>query len=156
MKKNIYAISAILILHIPCGAKAKPRLLPEKFTVWVSPKKGGGESVINYKIPGSQERVLRVFNDYLGDDGGYVAIYTRKKNLSVYQCGKEDIYVVALLRVKGKYMGSTCVPTGYKRGERICSDPELVSIALKYLGGGLTANDIWLGGDTGGFAFGSY
>ena len=50
--------------------------LPKDFKVYIHAVTG---KILNYPKFGYEEKTLPTFNDYLGEDGGYVAIYTREK-----------------------------------------------------------------------------
>ena len=95
---------------------------------------------------------LPIYNHYQGKDGGYVAIYSHIEQGASYPVGK-DIYVVGLLRVKGKFKKGEFYPVGYAPDakEGMMHDAELKKIALQYLPEKWKAEDIWFGGDTSGF-----
>ena len=91
-------------------------------------------------------RILPTYNDYMGADGGYVAIYTHNASQGVYSVGG-GIYVVGQIRVQGHYDGRIFIPKGYKRGDNITQDPEILAIGAKYR----DMKGCWIGGDTGGW-----
>lgn len=115
-------------------AKFLPYFIPE------------GEFVVGGWKPGA---LLPTFNDYMGSDGGYIAVYTRETKNVAYSVGG-GIQVVAQVRVKGRYSGRIFIPEGYVRGDNITRDPNLVGTCRKYLPD-WNGKDIWVGGDTGGW-----
>lgn len=123
--------------------------LPSDFKVYINPIT---KEVINYPEFNFEEKVLPTFNHYLGEDGGYVAIYTRKKGLGIYSVGG-NIYVAGQLRVKGNYSGQIFYPEGYQLGDDISQDKEILEICNKYFPD--LKGKMWIGGDTGGW-FGIY
>jgi hypothetical protein len=90
----------------------------------------------------------KVFNHYKGKDGGYVAVYTRNMWKGMYRING-GIYVAGLIRVKGRYEGTTFIPQGYRAGADITQDKGLKELASQYLK--MNPKDVWFGGDTGGF-----
>ncbi len=84
------------------------RMLSEDFRVYV-----GEGSVINHPAPGYEERILPTVNRYQGNDGGYIAIYSRNPSQGVYSVG-DDIYVIGQIRLQGKYIGRILHPAGYE------------------------------------------
>ncbi|MCH9613348.1 MAG: hypothetical protein SP1CHLAM54_03470 [Chlamydiia bacterium] len=124
--------------------QAVSRLLPEDFKVYTA-----SNGVGRYGAGACEEKILPTFNHYLGDDGGYVAIYTRDPKGSVYSVGN-DIYVVGQIRVPGHYEGRIFIPEGYKAGDNITRDENLVAIAESYLPEEMKYK-VWVGGDTGGW-----
>lgn len=119
--------------------------LPSDFKVYVNTT---NEDVLNYPEFGYQEKILPTFNHYMDSDGGYVAIYTREKESGIYSVGG-DIYVAGQLRVKGNYLGYIFYPEGYKSGDDISQDKEILEICNKYIPE--LKGKIWIGGDTGGW-----
>jgi len=117
--------------------------LPEDYRVYA---RDGG--VVNHSYPGFKEVVLPTINEYQGEDGGYIAIYTREKEGSSYEIGK-GIYVVGQVRIQGTYHRRVFVPTGYQPGDDITQDPELIALCEKHFPG--HAGKLWIGGDTGGW-----
>lgn len=120
---------------------SKVYMLPEDFKVYVK-----GNQVVNQYYDGFDERVLPVKNHYKGVDGGYVALYTRKKEGSVYSVGG-GIYVIGMVRVKGKYIGRVFYPEGYQEGANITQDKAILEICHNYFPSHRGA--LWIGGDTG-------
>lgn len=119
----------------------KVYMLPENFKVYVK-----GNQVVNKYYHGFDERTLPVKNHYKEIDGGYVALYTRKKEGSVYSVGG-GIYVIGMVRVKGRYIGRIFYPEAYKQGENITQDKEILSICHRYFPS--HRGELWIGGDTG-------
>ncbi|MFA6915433.1 MAG: hypothetical protein WC222_03480 [Parachlamydiales bacterium] len=118
--------------------------LPEDFAVYTD-----GKIVINWQPSERYEKkMLPTFNHYQGQDGGYVAIYTHDKEAAVYGVGG-DIYVIGQIRVQGHYDGRIFIPKGYKRGDNITQDPELLEICATYFPS--MSGNMWVGGDTGGW-----
>ncbi|WP_017306158.1 hypothetical protein [Spirulina subsalsa] len=111
-------------------------MLPEDFTVDVTQSDGTVES-----------RILPTVNRYLGEDGGYIAIYSRNPDISVYGVGG-GIYVVGQIRLQGRYIGQIFHPMGYE-GQDISAATAFKQLADEVFpeceGG------CWAGGDTGGF-----
>ena len=123
---------------------ASPFFLPEDFAVYTD-----GKMVINWQpSPLFVKKHLPTFNFYNGEDGGYVAIYTHDSDAGVYGVDK-DIYVIGQIRVEGHYEGRIFIPKGYKAGDDITQDPELLEICEKYFPN--MAGRMWVGGDTGGW-----
>ena len=94
------------------------------------------------------DKILPTFNDYKGPNGGYVAIYTNQREGSVYSVGG-GFYVLGQIRVPGSYVGRIFVPDGYRLGDNITRDSELLKLCHKYLPD--WTGDMWVGGDTGGW-----
>ena len=94
------------------------------------------------------QKSLPVFKPYTGDDGGYVAVYTRDQEHAVYSVG-DGIYVAGLIRVQGHYVGRIFYPTGYGPGDDITHDAAILELCDEYFPE-LIGKD-WIGGDTGGF-----
>lgn len=141
MKKILFSL---LLFSYFSTASAISFLLPEDFAVYYD-----GKTVINWQ-PSSrfEKKYLPTFNHYMGEDGGYVAIYTRDKDAGIYGVGG-GIYVVGQIRVQGHYDGRIFIPKGYKRGDNITQDPELLSVCEIYFPE--MAGRMWIGGDTGGW-----
>lgn len=118
-------------------------ILPEDFKVYVN-----GNKVINHPYEGFEERILPTFNEYQGIDGGYVAIYSKNKEGSVYEIC-DGIYVIGQVRVKGNYQKRVFIPEGYKPGDNITNDPDILEICQKYFPE--KKGEMWIGGDTGGW-----
>lgn len=116
-------------------------MLPENFKVYVRENQ-----VVNKYYDGFDERILPVKNHYKGVHGGYVALYTRKKEGAVYSVGG-NIYVIGMVRVKGRYIGKTFYPEGYNQGENITQDKEILLICHRYFPS--HKGKLWIGGDTG-------
>lgn len=124
---------------------------------------GYGKCVLEYAFhPAGYRHDIRVpvYNFYMGDDGGYLAIYSHSHKGSAYKVN-ERIYVIALIRVQGDYNKEIFIPKGYKPGDDISQDQTLKKLALQHLQNDQhksaswrnrwNMNNIWLGGDTGGF-----
>ena len=141
MKKfllSLYLLSCFSVVQ------ALPYLLPEDFVVYTD-----GQTVINWQPSQDYEaRHLPTFNYYEGADGGYVAIYTRNSEAGVYRAGK-SAYVMGQIRVQGHYVKRIFIPEGYKAGDNITQDPELLEICEQYFPN--MAGQMWIGGDTGGW-----
>jgi hypothetical protein len=118
------------------------RMLPEDFRVYV-----GEEGIINHPSSGYQERILPTINSYQGNDGGYIAIYSRNISQGVYSVG-DGIYVIGQIRLQGKYIGRIFHPTGYEERE-ISAAEELKQLADETFES--CQGDCWTGGDTGGW-----
>nr|MBK7068052.1 hypothetical protein [Deltaproteobacteria bacterium] len=117
--------------------------LPEDFRVYVSPDGG----VANVPYEGSEERVLATVNLYQGEDGGYVAVYSRHAEAGVYSVGG-GIYVVGQVRLRGRYVGRVFHPTGFEQRD-ISAASEIAFVCNQAFGGGDW--ECWGGGDTGGW-----
>jgi len=91
---------------------------------------------------------LPIHNDYMGPDGGYVAIYTREQDRAVYGVGG-DIYVMGAIRVQGRYHGRIFVPKGYALGDNITRDKAILALCEKHYPD--MKGKMWIGGDTGGW-----
>lgn len=123
-----------------CGSEKQiSYLLPEDFYVYAKE-----DSVINWPAPGFEERILPTVNQYLENDGGYVAFYTRDKEKGIYSVGG-GIYVVGQIRLKGQYIDRVFHPDGYEHQD-ISAVEE-----FKKLGKETFQADCWAGGDTGGW-----
>lgn len=119
---------------------AVPFMLPLDFEIYA-----GGEAI-----------ALPTYNDYQGEDGGYVALYTRDPEAGLYSVGDEGgstIYVMGQVRVQGYYDGRIFIPTAgdrpYGLGDNITRDEKILEICKKYFPE--MQNDFWIGGDTGGW-----
>ena len=91
--KGIEVIGANQSKQLPLNEIMTQYLLPENFKVYVK-----GESVINHPAPGYKERVLPTVNKYMGNDGGYIACYSRNQEGSIYSVG-DGIYVMGQIRL---------------------------------------------------------
>ncbi len=127
----------------PRGGDCIPFLLPEDFRVWAA-----NDMVVNHPVCGFEEIILPTYNDYMGPDGGYVAIYTRDPVAGLYSVGG-GIYVMGQIRVQGYYSGRIFVPTGYQLGDNITRDANILEACKMYIPE--MKNDYWVGGDTGGW-----
>ncbi len=116
--------------------------LPEDFKVYV-----GEGSVINHPVPGYQERILPTINRYQGNDGGYIAIYSRNASQGVYSVGG-GIYVIGQIRLQGKYIGRIFHPLGYEEQD-IRALEEFKRLADENFS--VCQGGCWAGGDTGGW-----
>jgi hypothetical protein len=107
----IILISVLIVLIFPNVAKTQMTnyFLPEDFKVYVSPYAG----VANWAAPGYEERVLPTVNKYMGDDGGYIACYSRNQEGSIYSVGG-GIYVMGQIRLQGQYIDRIFHPKGYE------------------------------------------
>ena len=118
-------------------------ILPEDFKVYV----GQNGGVVNTAAPGYEEKVLPTVNKYMGDDGGYIACYSRNKKGSIYSVGG-GIYVMGQIRLQGQYIGRIFHPKGYEHRD-ISAASEFKDLCNETFpacqGGG------WAGGDTGGW-----
>jgi C1A family cysteine protease len=118
-------------------------LLPEDFKVYV----GENGSVVNWPMPGYEERTLPTVNKYTESDGGYIACYSRNKEGSVYSFDN-GIYVMGQIRLQGQYIGEIFHPKGYENQD-ISAVQELKDLCNQTFpackGGG------WAGGDSGGW-----
>jgi len=131
-------------LPLSPGAQLFPSaLLPSDFVVYVR-----GNTVTIHDSEGFEKRILPSVAHYSGNDGGYVAIYTRQAEDAVYPVGG-GIYVAGQIRVKGRYVGRIFYPEGYNEGDDITHDPGILDLCHTYFPD--LGNDIWLGGDTGGW-----
>lgn len=117
--------------------------LPTDFKVYVE----SGNSVINHPAPGYVEKVLPTVNKYTGDDGGYIAVYSRDEQRSVYSVGN-GIYVVGQIRLQGYYQGRIFHPKGYENQD-ISANQELKNLTNETFPGHIGGT--WAGGDTGGW-----
>lgn len=118
-----------------CESARLKFMLPEDFKVSVN-----GHTVINHPCPGFKQVALPTFNHYQGQDGGYMAIYSARKEGSAYEIC-DGIYVVGQIRVPGHYEGRIFVADD--------SDSEILKICEQYFPE--MKGQIWLGGDTGGW-----
>ena len=119
------------------------KLLPRDFKVYVK-----NSIVVNNALPSFESRVLPTINHYVKADGGYVAVYTRQKEGSVYGVGN-GIYVIGQIRVQGKYIGRIFYPKGYVKGDNITKDDNILSLCHEYFP--QFKHKVWIGGDTGGW-----
>lgn len=119
-----------------------PYWLPEDFRVYTSDR-----GIVCTNASETQEfeaRILPTVNQYTGEDGGYVAFYSRDPAKAVYSVGG-GIYVVGQMRLKGRYIGRIFHPEGYENQD-ISAAP-----AFKELCRNTFAVEGWAGGDTGGW-----
>jgi C1A family cysteine protease len=118
-------------------------MLPEDFKVYV----GENGSVVNWPMPGYEERTLPTVNKYTESDGGYIACYSHNEEGSVYSVGN-GIYVMGQIRLQGQYIGGIFHPTG-SENQDISAVQELKDLCNQTFpackGGG------WAGGDSGGW-----
>ena len=121
---------------------ANKGLLPEDFEVYTN-----GNAVINHPAYGFQARTLPTVNHYTGARGGYVAIYSRQNEGSIYSTGG-GINVMGQVRIPGHYEGRIFVPEGYELGDNITQDEKILEICKQYFP---HLEDFWVGGDTGGW-----
>jgi predicted DNA-binding WGR domain protein/uncharacterized protein YwqG len=119
-----------------------PYWLPEDFRVYVS-----AEGVVGTHGGSGEARILPTVNQYTGEDGGYVAFYSRDPAKAVYSVGG-GIYVVGQIRLKGRYIGRIFHPEGYETQD-ISAAPAFKDLCRRTF-----AIEGWAGGDTGGW-FGS-
>lgn len=127
-----------------CYVYSNPFVLPEDFAVY-----SDGKTVMDWQPSSSYNKMhLPIFNEYEGQNGGYIAVYTHDRKAGVYSVGG-GIYVMGLIRVEGRYVGRIFVPKGYKLGDNITQDRELLEICEKYFPH--MVGDMWVGGDTGGY-----
>lgn len=118
-------------------------LLPRDFEVDAGPN----YSVINHPAPGYVRTKLRTINQYEGEDGCYIAVYSHDKNGSAYSVA-DDIYVMGQIRVQGQYQGRVCRPMGHENQD-ISANPTLQRLTNRYFPGHI--GGAWPGGDTGGW-----
>jgi hypothetical protein len=117
---------------------------PQVFVVYVSPD----HVIINHPEPGFQAYPEPVRIDYAGDDGCYIAVYTRDSEQSGYPVS-DTIFVVGFIRVRGLYdQSGICRPTGYETQD-ISKAPAMTKMTNAYFPG--RVGGTWAGGDTGGF-----
>lgn len=131
-----------------CSNKSqKSYFLPEDFKVYSK-----GTTVTNNPMSmmlGFEEKTLPTYNHYMGEDGGYVAIYTHDEENSVYPVSK-TIFVAGMIRVKGEYEDRVFVPKGYKiQPNDFIKYPEIIEVCDKHFPE--LKGKMWLGGDTSGF-----
>lgn len=122
--------------------EAIPYWLPEDFRVYTNDR-----GIVSNNAGGMQEsegRVLPTVNQYRGEDGGYVAFYSRDPAKAVYSVGG-GIYVVGQIRLKGRYKGRIFHPEGYE-DQDISAAVEFKELCFKTFG-----VQGWAGGDTGGW-----
>jgi hypothetical protein len=111
-------------------------MLPEDFTVYIR-----GGTVLSWPADGFTPRVLPTVNRYHGEDGGYIAMYSRDSSMAVYSVG-DEIYAVGQVRLSGRYRGRIFHPTGYE-GQDISAVKEFKDLCRELFG-----VDGWAGGDT--------
>ncbi len=119
--------------------------LPACFRIYVDEK---NIPFLHY-TEGFEERCIPVLNDFLRTPGCYVACYSHNPDKSVYSVAA-NIYMIGYIRVRGNYIGKTCVPENYEntdiKGEKHFK--ELCSKSFSCIG-----NSCWADGTTG-FWFG--
>lgn len=128
-------------------------MLPTDFRVYVN----GEGKILNWRPNDAfHEVTLPTFNHYTGEDGGYVALYTRDPELGLYGVGDEggsEIYVMGQVRIQGYYDGRIFIPTAgdrpYQLGDNITRDRTILAICKEYFPD--VTSDYWIGGDTGGW-----
>ncbi len=118
-------------------------LLPTNSKVYVGPD----NSVTNHPAPGYVEKTLPTVNKYTGDDGGYIAVYSRDPKGSVYSIGN-GIYVVGQIRLQGYYQGRIFQPRGHENQD-ISASQDLKNLTNEIFPG--REGGTWAGGDTGGW-----
>lgn len=110
--------------------------LPEDFVIYTD-----GNMTLDWQPDLSfVERQLPTFNHYEGEDGGYIAIYTNNEDAGVYSVG-DGIYVVGQIRLEGHYEERIFVP--------IMQTSQLLAVCNLYFSNEI--DQIWFGGDTGGW-----
>lgn len=114
-----------------------PYLLPTNFQVYTGP----GYVVADCPFTGSAETTLPTLNTYIGNDGGYMAVYTHTANCSAYPISN-GIYVAGQIRLEGTYQGGIFQPQGYTT--------QALS-AMMNQDYPACNGDTWAGGDTGGW-----
>ncbi|MDA0210555.1 MULTISPECIES: hypothetical protein [Desertifilum] len=125
----------------PTSREAIPYWLPEDFRVYTN---GGIVTNNAGGMQGFEGRILPTVNQYRGEDGGYVAFYSRDPTKAVYSVGG-GIYVVGQIRLKGRYKGRIFHPEGYENQD-ISAAQEFKELCFKTFG-----VQGWAGGDTGGW-----
>jgi len=127
---------------IPAPDDFQPFPLPEDFPAYVK-REGDRDIILNHPAEGFVKRTLKTVNRYRGEDGGYVAFYTRDSSKGVYSVGG-GIYVVGQIRLKGHYVGRIFQPDDF--GVDISALPELKELCRQTFG-----VEGWAGWDTGGW-----
>jgi len=112
--------------------------LPTFMWVWTR-----GNVVVNQSYPGFTKKKLPIKNLYSGRGGVYIAVYSHRREGSIYSVGG-NIWVRGLIRVKGIYIGNIAHPEGWKNKD-ISAAQIFKDLAREFFGDG------WVGGDTGGF-----
>ncbi len=122
--------------------KIEGLLLPSPFYVYTS-----GDSVINVPAPGTQKKELPTVNKFRGAPGCYVACYARGTQGAIYSVGG-GIQVRGQVRVRGRYVGRICRPTGHEKDDisALRKFKDACNQAIRACGTGC-----WAGGDTGGW-----
>jgi len=144
MKKIVLNLGLFSILSVSMNAQDIPYTLPENFAVYTD-----GETLLNWQpSPQYEEINLPTFNFYQGDNGGYLAIYTRDEEPSVYSVG-DGIYVMGQIRLEGHYEGRIFIPKGFNVGDDITQEKELLEICELYFPH--MKGRMWVGADTGGW-----
>lgn len=127
----------LLIFFSTVHLYSTPYLLPENFAIYTD-----GTTVLNWQPSKDfEKRHLPTYNFYEGENGGYIALYTRDASAGIYTVG-EGIYVLGQIRVKGHYEGRIFITEGYKTDE-------LLDICIQYFPH--MAGSMWIGGNTGGW-----
>ncbi len=111
----------------------------------------GEETFANPRRPGyfnANGRAVPFFNFYTGDDGGYIAVYTRDSENTAYSVG-DGINVAGLIRVRGRYEGRIFIPLGYPPCDDETRNPFLLRLCDTFFPA--HKGRMWTGGDTGGF-----
>ena len=146
LKKLLTIILLVLINFDVIAKETEKNLLDKKFTVYVP----ADESyVVNWPAPDTTQRTLPTIIQYQGQDGCYIACYSRKSNNSVYTVG-DGIYVMGLIRVQGNYSDRNCIPTGFEE-KNISVQNYFVGVCETHLPKSCGDSICWAGPDTGGF-----
>lgn len=152
-KQNVAAMTSTKVSS-PQAAQQSPyygKRLPSSLTFDSDEIQGLGE-----ELPPSENnppRTLPIINsNYEGDDGCYVACYSRDSENASYKLSNEDIYVMGLFRLQGSYEGRICRPSadGHADISAIESYKKACGALLREACNEETMN-CWVGGDTGGF-----
>jgi len=145
LKKGYVRSTSESSLHPAVGSSPPgsiPYWLPEDFRVYTN-----GQGVVGThpgKGQGLESRILPTVNQYTGNDGGYVAFYSRDPAKAVYSVGG-GIYVIGQMRLKGRYIGRIFHPHGYENQD-ISVAPEFKELCRNTF-----AVEGWAGGDTKGW-----
>jgi predicted DNA-binding WGR domain protein len=145
LKKGYVRSTAESSLHPAVGSSPSgsiPYWLPEDFRVYTNG--GGVVGTHPGEGQGFESRILPTVNQYTGNDGGYVAFYSRDAAKAVYSVGG-GIYVIGQIRLKGRYIGRIFHPQGYENQD-ISAAPEFKELCRNTF-----AVEGWAGGDTGGW-----
>ncbi len=137
-------VAATAITLLICGCNQMTEyFLPEDFKVYVNAQ----GSIVNWPAPGYTEKVLTTVNKYTGEDGGYIACYSRHSEASIYSVGG-GIYVMGQIRLQGRYIGRIFHPKGYE-GKDISAAQEFKDLCNETFPTARSGG--WAGGDTGGW-----